>query len=47
MSDKDSQHKQKEIIDFLKRFIKSSLHSVTWDIEGEEVNTYICITYSY
>lgn len=37
MSDNASQNKQKEIIDFLKRYIKSTLHSVTWDIEGEEV----------
>ena len=44
MSDNASQNKQKEIIDFLKRDIKSTLHSVTWDIEGEEVrNIYIYI----
>lgn len=44
MSDNASQNKQKEIIDFLKRYIKSTLHSVTWDIEGEQVrNIYIYI----
>ena len=46
MSDTVTHNKQKEIIDFLKRYIKSSLHHVTWDIEGEEVrilHIYMCI----